>query len=264
MISNIQFQVNLEQEIQELTELAKKLRLRLVNAPEGTLCISKTGKGKYSQYHIQHQGKRTYLPVSKQELAFALAQKAYDEKALAIIELRLKEAKKLLRKYDLSIEALYSKQSDEKKKLITPIVPTDEMFVKEWYKKHPGSANPYQNNSTIYTERGEVVRSKSEKILADLFFRRNIPYVYEPMMEVGKGKIVYPDFLLLYVKQRKTYIYEHFGMMDHPEYVKNTLEKLSLYSENGYWYGDKLLFSFETSTNPLNTKNVEKMLCHFI
>ena len=53
-------------------------------------------------------------------------------------------------------------------------------------------------------------------------------------------------------------------MMDHPEYIKNTLEKLSLYSENGYWYGDKLLFSFETSINPLNTKNVEKMLNRFI
>lgn len=264
MINKIQFPVNLEQEIQELTELEKKLRLRLVNAPEGTLYISKTGNGNYSQYHIRHQGKLTYLPVSKQELAVALAQKAYDEKALAIIESRLKEAKKLLKKYEFPIEALYSKLSDEKKNLITPIVPTDEMFVKEWYEKYPGSANPYQNNSAIYTERGELVRSKSEKILADLFFRRDIPYIYEPMLEIGKGKILYPDFLLLHIKQRKTYIYEHFGMMDHPEYVKNTLEKLSLYSENGYWYGDKLLFSFETSTNPLNTKNVEKMLRHFI
>ena len=264
MISNIQFQVNLEREIQELNELEKKLKLRLANAPEGTLYIGKTGKGNYSQYHIRHQGKLTYLSVSKQELATMLAQKTYDEKALAIIESRLKEAKKLLKKYEVPIEALYSKLSDEKKKLITPIVSTDEMFVKEWYEMHPGSANPYQNNSAIYTERGEVVRSKSEKILADLFFRRKIPYVYEPMLEVGNGKIVYPDFLLLHVKQRKTYIYEHFGMMDHPEYIKNTLEKLSLYSENGYWYGDKLLFSFETSINPLNTKNVEKMLNRFI
>ena len=72
------------------------------------------------------------------------------------------------------------------------------------------------------------------------------------------------DFLLLNVKQRKTYIYEHFGLMDHPEYAKNAFEKLNLYSEHGYWYGDTLLFSFETSINPLNTKYVEKMLCHFM
>ena len=78
MISNIQFQVNLEREIQELNELEKKLKLRLANAPEGTLYIGKAGKGNYSQYHIRHQGKLTYLSVSKQELATMLAQKAYD------------------------------------------------------------------------------------------------------------------------------------------------------------------------------------------
>ena len=39
MISNIQFQEQLEQEIQKLTELEKRLRNRLATAPEGTLHI---------------------------------------------------------------------------------------------------------------------------------------------------------------------------------------------------------------------------------
>ncbi len=264
MISNIQFQEHLQQEIQKLSELEKKLQLQLKNAPEETLCINKAGKGKYTQYYIYHDGKRIYLPVKEQDFALTLAQKEYDEKTLAVIAARLKSAKQLLKKYELSIGDLYLKLSDERKKLVTPIAPTDEVFVKEWYEKYPGSANPYPNHSAIYTERGEMVRSKSEKILADLFLGRNIPYIYEPRMECGKGKTIYPDFLILNVKQRKTYIYEHFGMMDYPEYAKNVFEKLTLYSEHGYWYGDTLLFSFETSNKPLNTKNVEKMLYHFM
>lgn len=264
MISDTQFKDYLEQKIKELSDLEGIIKKRLINAPEGTLNIHKKGEGKQIQYYNYKQGKQIYLPVHNMVHIHALAQKGYDDKILAIVEARLKSAKHLLGKFRNDIREVYSGLSDEKKMLITPIVSTDEMFVKEWYEKYPGSANPYQNNSAIYTEKGEAVRSKSEKILADLFFRRNIPYIYEPMLEIGKGKIIYPDFLLLHVKQRKTYIYEHFGMMDYPEYVKNTLEKLRLYSENGYWYGDKLLFSFETSTNPLNTKSVDKMLRHFI
>ena len=264
MISNIQFQEQLEQEIQKLTELEKRLRNRLATAPEGTLHIHRMGKGKYSQYYTYREGKQIYLPVKKKDFALALAQKEYDEKILTVIEARLKSAKQLLKKYKVSLGDLYVKLSDERKELIIPIAPTDEMFVEDWYEKHPGYANPYPNNSALYTERGETVRSKSEKILADLFYKRNIPYAYEPRMDFGNGKTIYPDFLLLNVKQRKTYIYEHFGLMDHPEYAKNAFEKLNLYSEHGYWYGDTLLFSFETSINPLNTKYVEKMLCHFM
>ena len=264
MKENAQFRMQLEKETMELEEMQQKLLLQLSKTTNGTLHIQKSGKGKRPQYYNYIDGKRIYLTAENRTTALALAQKEYNEKVLAVIEARLKSAKQLLKKYELPIGELYTKLSDARKELITPIAPTDEMFVKEWYEKYPGSANPYQNNSAIYTERGEMVRSKSEKILADMFYKRNIPYIYEPKMEFGKGKAVYPDFLLLHVKQRKTYIYEHFGMMDYPEYAKNAFEKFNLYSENGYWYGDTLLFSFETSTNPLNTKYVEKMLCHFL
>ena len=49
----------------------------------------------------------------------------------------------------------------------------------------------------IYTERGERVRSKSEKIIADKLFLQNIPYHYErPIYLKGFG-MVYPDFCCL-------------------------------------------------------------------
>lgn len=264
MIENNQFKEQLMQEIQELSEIQKNLQIQLENKPEGSLNIQKKSNGNYLQYYIYFEGrKRVYLPVEKLEIAQVLAQKDYNEKVLAVIETRLKSARLLLKRYNQTVGDLYLKLSDARKKLVTPIIPTDEEFIKAWYEKHPGSANPYPNNSVIYSERGEPVRSKSEKILADLFYRHDIPYIYEPQIVLAKGKIVYPDFLLLNMKQRKTCVYEHFGMMDNSEYAKNMSEKIEMYLENGYWYGENLLFSMETSTNLLNTRTVEKMLCHF-
>ena len=263
MTNNRQFQKQLEQEIRELSEMQKKLQNQLINVPEGSLHIHKIRKGKYSQYYAYLDGEERYLPVENQKMIQALAQKAYDEKVLAIIDARLKGARRLLKDYQQKIMDVYLKLPASRKKLVTPIIPTDEDFIKAWHEKHPGSVNPYPNNSVIYSERGESVRSKSEKILADLFYRHDIPYIYEPQIVLAKGKTVYPDFLLLNMKQRKTYVYEHFGMMDNSEYAKNMSEKIEMYLENGYWYGENLLFSMETSTNLLNTRTVEKMLCHF-
>ena len=55
----------------------------------------------------------------------------------------------------------------------------------------------------ILTENGERVRSKSEKILADYFYRQNILYKYEkPLYLKGYGT-VYPDFTFLSSKTGK-------------------------------------------------------------
>lgn len=264
MMEKNQFKENLSKEIQELETLQKVLQLRLSDAPAGTLQICHKNKGKYAQYYIcGEDGKRIYIPADKREFARALAQKSYDRQVFAIVQARLRCAGQLLKQYGRMTGEVYSKLSDARKSLVTPILPADEEFVKEWYEKHPGAVNPYPVNSALYSERGEMVRSKSEKILADLFFRRGIPYVYEPQLLLNGRKRVYPDFLLLNVQRRKTCVYEHFGMTDNPEYAQNMNEKLALYMENGYWYGDTLLFSMETGAAPLNTKHIEKMLCRF-
>lgn len=259
MIESNRFKEQLCQEIQELNTLQKKLQLQVSSMPKGTLHIHK--KGNYAQYFVCDENrKRVYIPVEKRDAAGALAQKSYNERVLEIIQARQRAAEQLLKQYEQTVEEVYLKLSEARKNLVTPIVPTEEDFIRKWYEGHPGAANPYPNNSVIYSERGEAVRSKSEKILADLFFRNGIPYVYEPQILLSGGKKVYPDFLLLNVRKRKTYVYEHFGMMDNPEYARNMVERLNLYSANDYGHGDILLFSMETSISPLNTRCVERML----
>lgn len=123
-----------------------------------------------------------------------------------------------------------------------------------------GRANEFPKEVELYTEAGECVRSKSEKILADGFSRMGIPYVYEPELEFSDGSRIYPDFALLHREKRKTIYLEHFGMMDHPEYSVRAVKKMAKYTENGYHMGDTLLCTFETSESPLDMRVVEKML----
>lgn len=263
MIEHNNFKKYLQQEILELQRLQKQLELRLAGVPADTLHISQKG-GKYTQYYIYDKNKkRKYLSSNEKQTAHVLAQKAYDQKMLTMIEARIKHGKRLLKEYENSLSGIFRNLSHSRQELVTPIFSTDEHFVEEWYEKHPGMANPYPFHHTFFSERSEAVRSKSEKILADLFSRKRIPYVYEPKVVLNSGQVVYPDFLLLDMRQRKTVIYEHFGMMDNPQYAQKAIEKLALYLENDYWYGDTLFFTFETTETPLNTKITEGLISNF-
>ena len=57
---------------------------------------------------------------------------------------------------------------------------------------------------------------------------------------------------------------KNFGMMDYPEYCQKAIQKLDTYTKNGIFIGKNLLVTFETFRQPLDVKNVEKILREFI
>lgn len=122
------------------------------------------------------------------------------------------------------------------------------------------------DRTEFYTILGERVRSKSEKIIADELYRYNIPYRYEMPLELedwGKTVIRRPDFTVISRSSGKKYIYEHFGMMDDPDYVERNMRKLDLYEKNGYILGKNLIVTHETSRSPLNVGVVDSYIEHF-
>ena len=104
----------------------------------------------------------------------------------------------------------------------------------------------------ILTEKGEQVRSKSEKILADYFYRKNILYKYEKPLYLRGYGMVYPDFTFLSSKTGQEIYWEHEGMMDKPEYARSAIRKIESYQKNGIYIGEKLILTFETEQNILN------------
>ena len=104
------------------------------------------------------------------------------------------------------------------------------------------------------------MRSKSEKILADYFFRNNIPYKYEkPLILKGYGT-VYPDFTLFSPRLRKEIYWEHEGRMDDPVYARNAVKIIYSYEQNGIFEGERLILTYETEETVMNTRDIERKL----
>lgn len=143
-----------------------------------------------------------------------------------------------------------------------------EEYIKEW------SEEPYEHweidgnvKNEYYTVKGEMVRSKSEKIIADELARCDIPYKYEPplcLKDGNKDIVVRPDFVCLNKTSLNEYCIEHLGMMDSFAYYNNSMNKLDLYEKNGYLIGKKLLLLHETSTKPLNIRVLQQYINEYL
>lgn len=163
----------------------------------------------------------------------------------------------------------HKKLSPERQSLITPFTMSDEKHREIWLmhklkERSISSPYPLDLDSGITTEKGELVRSKSEKIIADKLYMMDIPYVYECPLKLNKSNKIYPNFTLINTKTRKEFYWEHFGMMDNPEYSENAIQKISKYQKSGHYLGKNLIATFETSDHFLTPKEIEGIIQEFL
>jgi hypothetical protein len=87
----------------------------------------------------------------------------------------------------------------------------------------------FLDSNLIYrTERGDLVRSKSEWIIADKLHAAGIDYQYEqPMILDGIER--YPDFTIVDDDSGRTWYWEHNGMLSNEEYNQRWERKLAAY-----------------------------------
>ncbi len=247
------------QEQKHLQSIVAKAREKDIATPEGLLRISVDhGVARYYQCVDDRHGE--YIPRDNVQLPRQLAQKAYNDAVLKNAEARGKHIARCLKDYnDDEIEQLFTSLHPERQKLITPIEPTFSQLQEQWYSEPYVRKAFKEGMPVILTEKGERVRSKSEKILADFFYRNNIPYKYEKPLNLSGYGIVYPDFTFLSRKLRKEIYWEHEGMMDKPEYATKAVKKLNSYQMNGILPGERLILTFETEQDVLNTRIVSEL-----
>ena len=76
----------------------------------------------------------------------------------------------------------------------------------------PYEKNPFHPEQLIYqTKSGILVRSKSERMIADFLSEHGIPFRYEAKLLID-GKAYYPDFMIL-CEDDTLILWEHFGLM---------------------------------------------------
>jgi len=90
---------------------------------------------------------------------------------------------------------------------------------------------------------GDWVRSKSEVIIANLLYERAIPFRYEETLQSADGARRLPDFTITWKK--KTYYWEHLGMLDVESYEREWREKEKWYERH---FPDQLITTEESST----------------
>jgi energy-coupling factor transporter ATP-binding protein EcfA2 len=91
----------------------------------------------------------------------------------------------------------------------------------------------FLDNNLIYrTERGDLVRSKSEWIIADKLHAAGIDYQYE-QPKILDGIERYPDFTIVDDDSGATWYWEHNGMLSNEEYSQRWERKLSAYRKEG-------------------------------
>ena len=252
------------QEHKHLQSIIAKAGENMASTPEGRLRISVDhGVARYYQCVDDRYGE--YIPRDNVQLPRQLAQKAYNDAVLKTAEARSKHIARCLKNYnDDELEQLFTSLHPERQKLITPVEPTFSQLQEQWYSETYVGKAFKEGMPVILTEKGERVRSKSEKILADFFYRNNIPYKYEKPLNLSGYGIVYPDFTFLSRKLRKEIYWEHEGMMDKPEYAIKAVKKLNSYQMNGILPGERLILTFETEQDVLNSKIVSDLVDKYL
>lgn len=86
-----------------------------------------------------------------------------------------------------------------------------------------------------------------------------IPYKYECPLKLG-SYVIYPDFTILKISERKVIYLEHLGMMDDHDYANNAIRRINAYQLNGIIYGDRLFTTMETKQNPLDVRVLKKLI----
>lgn len=256
-----------EKQEEQLSEIIKAAEYTLEQAPIGSLNIS------YSNQVVQYYWKRDkgrgeYIRAAQISLARALAQKDYAKKVLKLAQKNKQQIEKFKERYQMgSIEELYRTISIQRQALITPYVLSQQEYAKKWEEvqyiqknQHSKRTYPLDENTGIMTDKGEWVRSKSEKILADKLYKMNIPYVYEkPLYLKGYGWVT-PDFVVLNCRTRQEFFWEHMGMMGELDYVEKSLKKIELYTKNHIHVGKNLLLTYESTNVKLNMQNLDEII----
>jgi hypothetical protein len=245
-----------------LFDLLRFLRQRGKNAPSGMLKTVK--KGNSLQFYIRstpedRQG--TYINRKNLQVAAKLAQKKYNLQLEKVLQKQLDALDYALCNYsETELLEFFQKYPSDLQKMISPLCISPAQYAEQW-QSVTFKPLPFENDAPDFiTARGERVRSKSEILIANALFYSGVPYLYEyPVAIKGRGDF-HPDFMCLNLKDGTSVIWEHFGLMDNPDYCDKALSKIALYSSSGWIPWKNFIYTLESKARPLSPRLVDKII----
>lgn len=261
----------------EITKLESMLKIvETFQTKEPTGCLKYQIKGKrtiyFHQYKDEESGKvvRKYIKKGNLSLARRLAQKHYYASIRPVIKNNMAVLRMLQDKFmEGGVDQVYDNLNMQRKNLVTPIKGSKEDIIRKWINEKKESNPHHPEHLRFKTEQGEYVRSKSEALIANMLNKHGdtILYRYEKPLNVvidGKKMIIYPDFTIINLYTGKVTYWEHIGMLDDGKYASDFVGKTKMYMENDLLLGRDILFSFESSDKPIDTKLIKKMILELL
>lgn len=232
------------------------LQQEIAKLPVGDLHC--THNGSYIKWFNHHKGQAFYIPKSKRSFAEQLAIRKY----LSTLIEELQIEKNAINSY---IECINQNKNPAEKllqedscfqPLLAPYFNSHNIDIDAWLSE-PYETNPSHPEYLIHkTIAGCNVRSKSESLIVSALYTNHIPFRYECALQLGEITL-FPDFTILHPQTKKIYYWEHFGMMNNPDYAHSAYKKLQLYSEHNIIPSINLIMTFETPDNPLDYEILE-------
>jgi len=124
----------------------------------------------------------------------------------------------------------------------------------------------FEENLIHRTSRGEMVRSKSEVIIADRLSDLGVEYIYEHPLTI-EDVTKYPDFTIEDIESGNTFYWEHCGMLHVPSYRRRWEQKLTWYKTNGILpHGDgggkngTLIITSDSAQGGISSQEIEQVI----
>ncbi len=216
----------------------EQLKGKIAALPKGSLQVHKIKGRSYIYHHYSVDGKR-YADIVREPQQI----EAQLKKRQRLEEICSKKQKILLEmrpefKYALRTLQVQFRQYAEAARKMNPLA----------------SENPYNPTNLIHrTARGDLVRSKSEVIIADLLYDMGIKYSYEACV-AG----FYPDFTVESPFDQSYLYIEHCGV-DTADYRDSFEMKLREYEDLGILPGQNLIITSEKDGH-IDAKAIENIL----
>lgn len=231
----------------------------LSKLPEGTAYVYNCNGRKRIAGHLNgksHFYNRAELPLAKRIMLRQYLEIRRDELC------QLKEVLDAASEYEekwMGMSEQYLSEHPDHLDLLAEFFTKKSEPLTVWMNAPDPAAAPFQEERLIQVSSHLYVRSKSEALIVSVLYKRSIPFRYEEPLAIG-SKIYYPDFTIRDPRTGATFIYEHFGMMDEPEYAEHAISKLLAYIQNGWIPSLNMIVTFETKDHPLDILAVEKAL----
>ncbi len=117
----------------------------------------------------------------------------------------------------------------------------------------------YETELSHKAKDGTRTRSKSEVSIANEFFERGKPYIYEMPTHIGPF-ILHPDFTFYSNRYNKVIMWEHAGLLGDPDYMQSFSERTDRYIRAGITPCVDVIFSFDTMLGDIDAGMIKTLL----